>query len=320
MGADPDHFTQIRAVDPARRQSRRRRHRRVAGAAFRPQRPAGHLARPASDRRPGRRGAALWRRRHHAGDLGPERDRRPEGRCAVIGAGRGAADHHHPDRAFHRSEERHRLYRQDLRSGHAGLVPGDRLARHRRHRARARRARRLKSAVCLRFPDPSGFPRQLRHSRRRLSRGNRRRSDVCRHGPFRPGADPARMVRGGASRPRSQLFRTGGIADHGCQRDRQSILSTGAGLDALRACRFRDGGDRDRFAGDHLRGVFTDAAIDPARLPAADADQAHPFKRHRPDLCAAGELVAGGGHARRRRSASAPRMPWRALTALRCRC
>ncbi len=126
VGADPDHFTQIRAVDPARRQSRRRRHRRIAGAAFRPQRPAGNLARPAPDRRPGRRGVALWRRRHHTGDLGPERDRRREGRCPLTGACRGAADHHHPDRAVHHSEEGRGLYRQDLRAGDAGLVPGDR--------------------------------------------------------------------------------------------------------------------------------------------------------------------------------------------------
>ncbi len=58
----------------------------------RAQRPAGHLARAAAGRRPDRRGAALRRRRHHAGDLGAERDRRPEGRCAVADARRGA-DH-----------------------------------------------------------------------------------------------------------------------------------------------------------------------------------------------------------------------------------
>ena len=69
-------------------------------------------------------------------------------------------------------------------------------ARHPRHRAGARRARGGESALCLRFPDPPGLPHQLRGARRRLPRGDRRRGDVCRHGAFRPGADPARMVRG----------------------------------------------------------------------------------------------------------------------------
>ena len=55
---------------------------------------------------------------------------------------------------------------------------------------------------------------------------------------------------------------------------------------------------RDRLAGDHLGRVFADPAIDPARLPAAHADQAHHQPRDRPDLCAAGELAAGGGDAR----------------------
>ena len=69
VGADPDHLDQIRAPHPARRQPRRRRHRRPAGAAVGPQRRARHLARAAPGRRPGGRGAALRRRRHHAGDL-----------------------------------------------------------------------------------------------------------------------------------------------------------------------------------------------------------------------------------------------------------
>ena len=114
----------------------------------------------------------------------------------------------------------------------------------------------LSPLYAFEFPDPSGFPHQLRHPRRRFPRGDRRRGDVCRHGPFRPGADPARLVRGGAARPGSQLFRTGGPADHRSQRDRQSVLSAGAGLAALSAGRVRDRGHRDRVAGDHLRACF----------------------------------------------------------------
>ncbi len=57
---------------------------------------------------------------------------------------------------------------------------------------------------------------------------------------------------------------------------------------------------RDCLAGHHLGRVFPDAAIDPARLPAAHAHRAHHQRRDRPDLRAAGELAAGGGDAGRR--------------------
>ena len=93
-------------------------------------------------------------------------------------------------------------------------------------------------------------------------------------------------------------FGQAGAADHRSHRDRQSVLSARAGLGALPAGRVRDGRHRDRLAGDHLRRVLADAAVDPARLPAAHAHQPHHQRRDRPDLCAAGELAAGGGDAR----------------------
>jgi len=77
--------------------------------------------------------------------------------------------------------------------------------------------------------------------------------------------------------------------------------------------RLRHRGDRDRLAGDHLRGVFVDAAVDPARLPAAHADHAHHLERHGPDLRAAGELVCWRRPRSAPSSASAPRMRWRRL-------
>src|ERR1700753_1379309 len=52
-----------------------------------------------------------------------------------------------------------------------------------------------------------------------------------------------------------------GQAAHLRHLDRQSLLSPGAGLDALRAGRLRHGGNRDRLAGDHLRRLFTDPAV-----------------------------------------------------------
>ena len=63
-------------------------------------------------------------------------------------------------------------------------------------------------------------------------------------------------------------------------------------LAALPAGRVRRARHRDRVAGDHLGRVLADPAIDPARLPAADADRAHHQRCDRPDLRAAGELAA----------------------------
>src|SRR6478735_6916427 len=135
-------------------------------------------------------------------------------RCAVAGARRGAAHPHRPDRAFRHATERHWFHRQYIRAGDARLVPGARTAWHPRYRASARGARCREPALRFRFPDPPGFPHQFRRPGRSLSRGDRRRSHVCRHGPFRPGANPARMVRGGTSCARAQLLWTGRAADH----------------------------------------------------------------------------------------------------------
>ena len=74
-------------------------------------------------------------------------------------------------------------------------------------------AGRGEPVLCLQFPDPSGFSHQLRHPWRRVPRGDRRRSDVCRHGTFRPGADPARLVRDRAARAGAELLRPGRAAD-----------------------------------------------------------------------------------------------------------
>ena len=173
-------------------------------------------------------------------------------------------------------------------------------ARHPRHRQGAGGAGRAEPALRLRIPDPPGFPHQLRHSRRGLPGRHRRRGDVCRHGPFRPQPDPARLVRGGAAGAGAELLWAGGAADHRSGRDRQSLLPARARLGALSAGCFRHARHGHRLAGDHIRRLFTHPAVDPARLPAAHAHHPHHQRRHRPDLRAAGELAAGGGNARRR--------------------
>ena len=107
VGADPDHLDQIRAFDPARGQPRRRRHRRAAGVAARAPCASRNMARATAGRRPCRRRPALWRRRDHAGDLGAQRHRRPEGRRAVAGARRRAAHRRDPDRAVRHAAAGH---------------------------------------------------------------------------------------------------------------------------------------------------------------------------------------------------------------------
>src|SRR6516225_9326432 len=82
LGSHPDRRAQIRHSDPARRQSRRRRHRGAARAARCKARSPRKSARLAAHRRPDRGCAALWRRRDHAGDLGALRRRRSEDRRA----------------------------------------------------------------------------------------------------------------------------------------------------------------------------------------------------------------------------------------------
>ena len=103
-------------------------------------------------------------------------------------------------------------------------------------------------------------------------------------------------------------------------RDRKSVLPARPRLAALPAGRVRSARHRDRVAGDHLRRVLADPAGDPARLPAADADQAHHQRCDGPDLCAAGELAAGGGDARRGAEFRQLRTRSPAPMASRCRC
>src|SRR6478672_3856352 len=161
------------------------------------------------------RGAALRRRRHHAGDFGAQRHRRPEGRCAIAGAGGGADHHRHPGRPVRDAEAGHRIHRPDLWSGDARLVRRARGPRHPRHRQGPGGAGCAESALCLRVPDPPKFPRLLRDSRRRLPRRHRRRGDVCRHGAFRAAPDPPCVVCHLPARAGVELFRAGRPIDHG---------------------------------------------------------------------------------------------------------
>ena len=77
VGADLHRHDQVRAVHPARRQQRRGRHAHADGARAEghgPQRARHHPARH------DRRRPVLWRRHHHAGDLGALGRRGPDAR------------------------------------------------------------------------------------------------------------------------------------------------------------------------------------------------------------------------------------------------
>ena len=137
--------------------------------------------------------------------------------------------------------------------------------------------------------------------RRRLPRGDGRRSLLRRHGPFRAAADPRRLVRRRAAGADPQLFRPGRrcCSPNPARRgDRQPVLRPRAAVGALSAGRAGDGRDHHRVAVDHLRRLFPDAAGDQSRLPAAH--ERHPYRgaRDRPDLRAVRQLGAGGRDAR----------------------
>ena len=118
------------------------------------------------------------------------------------------ADRRHPRHPVSHPAQRHIVHRRHIRAGDAGLVHHRRRARRDRDRAIARGARRSQSAgghhlsLACRAAGSGG-------DRRRFSGRDRGRGVLRRHGPFRPPADPRRLVRRGAPGADPQLFRPG---------------------------------------------------------------------------------------------------------------
>ena len=100
--------------------------------------------------------------------------------------------------------------RRPVRARHAGLVRRRGRARRRRDRQIACGARRAEPVAGRDLPVERGAFGS-RGDRRRLSRGDGRRSVLRRHGPFRAAADPGRLVRRGAADADAVLFRPGGL-------------------------------------------------------------------------------------------------------------
>src|SRR6516165_3436998 len=155
------------------------------------------------------------------------------------------------------------------------MVRGDRVARDLGHfpiplgpcrdrspaRARLSRLRRSYGISCPR----RGLP--LRH---------RRRGVVCRHGAFRRGADPARLVGHRLPEPRSELRGPGSPGPRRRSDLGQHLLPAVSFLLAAAADCARHDRDDHRQPVDHYRRIFHDAPSDPTWLAAAGA--------HHPDL------------------------------------
>ena len=155
-------------------------------------------------------------------------------------------------------------------------------------------------------PDPRLLPGHgpgIRHLLGfRFDRAGRygRGGPLCRHGPFRPPADPDRLVRHRHAGSPAQLLRPGGAHHRESGRDPSGLLRAGAGRlhhlpgDPLHA------GDRDCLAGGDHRRVLADPAGNPARLPAAHGDPPHVRDGDRPDLHPEGQLAPDVLHHRSR--------------------
>ena len=226
-----------------------------------------------------------------------------------------------PGRAVRDPAPRHRPRRRAVRPGDGRLVRGARRARHAGSIARAARRCCGRSTRRMRL-------RLLREPRRGIAFvalgavvlvRHRRRGAVRRHGPFRPAADPARLVRPRAARARCS---TTSARARCCSSDpdggRQPVLPAGAAWALHPAGGAGDGRHGDRVAGGDLGRVLDDAAGDPARLPAAHGRSATPRSATiGPDLHPGDQLDAVRRRRRRSCSASSSSEHWRRRTASR---
>ena len=124
--------------------------------------------------------------------------------------------------------------------------------------------------------------------------GDRRRSPLCRHGPFRPQPHSPCLVRPRAAGADDQLSRPGCLAHRPSGGRLQSLLPDGAGMGAAAAGGAGNSGHHHRIAGCHFGRFLGDAASHPARLSAAHEDRPHLSLSIWSDLHSGGELDAVG--------------------------
>ena len=165
-----------------------------------------------------------------------------------------------PDRAVPRATERGRVHRRHLRPGDAALVCRARDPWHWRDHPSPGVLAAASPLYAGELSATCATDGQLCRPRRGVPGRDRRRSDVCRHGSFRPRPDPPGLVRGRAAQSRAELSRPGRLAAHQPRCTREPLLPAGTRLGPLRSGRVRDPGHGDRLPGDHLRRVLADPA------------------------------------------------------------
>ena len=281
LGADGDGVAQIYRLRPARRQRWRRRNPgAVVSGGVRPDRQRRQDPDSGPDRHHGS-GAALWRRRHYAGDFRAFGNRGTEARHAGIRASRAAAHAGDPDRPVHDPASRDGEHRAGVRPGHDHLVRRARLARPHQYLGSTRNLARAQSGRRGRFRGRQSGHGVCGHGRR-LPRADRRGSAVRRHGPCRADGHPQGLVRAGAAGTAVELFRPGRAGSHRSHRDRQSVLQIGAEVGAHPHGGVVRSRDHHRLTGAHLRRLLPDPAGDAARTLPACADRADVARRSRP--------------------------------------
>ena len=280
---------QVCRADPARRQQRRGRSDRDAGAGVPGRQRSARAAQATAADRHLRHRHLLRRRRDHAGHLGAVGGRGPRGRRARPAPFRRACHAGRADFAVPGAAPWHRQCGQAVRADHGGVVPGAGFAGRDPHRREPAGA--VGPEPALRGAVHGGATADRVH-RARLGGAlrHRRRSAVCRHGPLRQAADPAGLVQPGDAGPGAELLRPGRDAAVAPGEREEPVLRDGADLGVVSADRAGHLRHRDRVAGADHRGVFGHQAGNSTRLPAAHAHPAHLGQGNRPDLRAVHQL------------------------------
>ncbi|KAF1853944.1 hypothetical protein Lal_00005155 [Lupinus albus] len=309
LGADRHGDGEVRHLHHARRQPGRGRHPGAdrAGAAR-------HAAGAPADR--GRHGdrrdgrlVVLRRQPDHPRHLGAERGGGAACRRPRPGQLRHPDHADHPGRAVRPAAIRYREGRPAVRAGDDGVVRDAGGARARADHPLSRGAGRCVARPC------GGDAVQPRLARLPAAGcggagGDGGGGALCRHGAFRPQADPRRLVHHRAALAAAVLFRPGRPAAARAGSHREPLLPSGAGLGAGAAAAAGHRRHHHRRAGGDLRRLFGDLAGDASALSAADgadlaaAGRRHPAGADLPDLQQPGRRLRhrgdrhdGGDHA-----------------------
>ena len=156
-----------------------------------------------------------------------------------------------------------------------------------------------RSAVCAksalrRLFHASSWHHRVRHARRGVSRGHRRRGALCRSRPFRQAADPDRLAVHRVAVAGAELSRAGRAGHRQSEGDREPVLPDVSGLGPAADGLSRHRGIRDREPGRDHRRLFADPSGHSARAAAALRNPPYVGIPLRPDLYPAHQHAALG--------------------------